>query len=199
VLKLTGFSTILFLMKRTFLIFTLACITALLTALQLRAQGRSWWCACNELFLWAGNIWSRHNSQHLFDPYSFTHVLHGLAFCGLLALIRPALSYSVKFYLAVLIESLWEILENTERVIQRYREATLALGYEGDTVANSVSDIFLCAAGFWLANRLGLKRSIVVFVIAELALVFWIRDSLVLNIIMLVYPLDFIRNWQSGT
>jgi hypothetical protein len=148
--------------------------------------------------VWAGNVWSSDNSQHLLDPYSFTHMLHGFAFCGLLAWVMPKLSWDWRLWLAILIEAAWEVLENSDFVINRYREATAALGYQGDTVINSLGDIVVCGLGFLLARQLGLRRSIVVFVLTEVVLLIWIRDSLLLNILMLIYPVDEVKAWQMG-
>jgi hypothetical protein len=167
-------------------------------ASQLRSQGRLWICACGYLLLWTGDIWSSDNSQHLFDPYGFTHVLHGFLFWWLLAWALPRLSILWRLALAVSLEALWEVLENSNFVIQRYREATMALGYEGDTVINSLGDILLCAAGFLIAQRLGWRRSLLLFALTEIVLLIWIRDGLLLNILMLIYPLDGIRAWQMG-
>jgi hypothetical protein len=97
-----------------------------------------------------------------------------------------------------LIESAWEIVENTNFVINRYRETTAAFGYTGDTVINSIGDIIACGVGFWVARRLGWKRTIVAFVIVELVLLVWIRDSLLLNILMLLRPSGAIKAWQAG-
>src|SRR5918998_3357056 len=162
------------------------------TALLLRSQGRLWWCSCDYLLLWSGDPWSSDNSQHLLDPYSFTHVLHGFVLCGLLALIVPRLSPAWKLWVAVSIEALWEVVENSDFVIRRYREETAALGYRGDTIVNSLGDILVCGLGFALARNLGLRRTLVLFVVTEVALAFLIRDNLLLNIIMLVYPIDAI-------
>jgi hypothetical protein len=164
----------------------------------LRRQGRLWLCSCGYLLLWSGDIWSSDNSQHLLDPYSFTHVLHGFLFWWLLAWIIPRLSVGWRLTLAVFLEALWEVIENSNFVIQRYREATLALGYRGDTIINSLGDILLCALGFLIARWLGPLRSLLLFVLTEAVLLIWIRDGLILNIVMLVYPLDGIREWQTG-
>ena len=166
------------------------------TVFQLHRQGRIWWCACGRPFLWDGDIWSSHNSQHLVDPYSFTHVLHGVVFCGIVWLVIPRVRLVWRLWLATFIESLWEILENTQLVIQRYRDATIGLGYEGDSIANSLGDIACCALGFLLAWRIGVKYSIILFVIVELALLISVRDNLTLNVLMLLYPIDAIKSWQ---
>ena len=168
------------------------------TAYQLRSQGRLWWCSCDYLLLWSGDPWSSDNSQHLLDPYSFTHVLHGFVLCGLLALIVPRLSQIWQLWLAVSIEALWEVLENSEFVIRRYREETAALGYHGDTIVNSLGDILVCGLGFVLARRLGLRRTLVLFVVTEVVLAIWIRDNLTLNILMLIYPIEGVKEWQAG-
>src|SRR5687767_8654500 len=169
-----------------------------LALIQLRNQGRTWWCSCHQFFLWAGDIWSSHNSQHFFDPYSFTHVLHGFAFCWLLTLAIPRISATWRLTLATLLEAAWEVFENTEFVIQRYREETAALGYNGDSIFNSFGDILTCIIGFMIAQRLGFKRSVLVFVATELVLILWIRDSLLLEILMLVYPIESLKAWQMG-
>ena len=167
-------------------------------AFELRWQGRLWLCDCGRFRVWFGDAWGRETSQQLFDPYSFPHVLHGFAFAGLLALLLPRAGWRWRVALAVAAEALWEIVENTEYVINRYREATAALGYNGDTVINSLGDIAACALGFLIARRLGALKSLLVFLLTEVVLLFWIRDSLLLNILLLVYPSDKLRAWQAG-
>jgi hypothetical protein len=168
------------------------------TALLLRSQGRLWWCSCDYLLLWSGDSWSSDNSQHLLDPYSFTHLLHGFVLCGLLALIVPRMSAVWQLWLAVSIEALWEVVENSEFVIRRYREETAALGYHGDTIVNSLSDILVCGLGFVVARHLGFRRTFALFVLTEVALAILIRDNLSLNILMLIYPIDAIKEWQEA-
>ena len=168
------------------------------TVLELRRQGRLWWCASGDWSPWAGNIGNQHTSQHLFDPYTFTHLLHGFIICGLLALFLPRLVVRWRLVLAVLIEAAWEVFENTNYVINRYREATAAIGYQGDSVFNSLGDMLACAVGFVLALKLGLRRTVAAFVFTELVLLFWIRDSLLLNILLLIRPVDAIKSWQMG-
>ena len=167
-------------------------------AFELRRQGRLWLCSCGRFRFWLGDAWSSETSQQLFDPYSFTHVLHGFALCGLLALILARAGWRWRLALAVAAEALWEVFENTEFVINRYREATAALGYNGDTVVNSLGDVIACAAGFLLARRLGALKTLLVFALTEIVLLFWIRDSLLLNILLLVYPSEKLRAWQAG-
>jgi len=166
------------------------------TALVLRLEGRLWLCACGRIQLWSGQVCSADNSQHFLDPYSFTHVLHGFLFFWLIALLLSRLRSNWQLALAVAVEAAWEVFENTNFIIDRYRSATAALGYTGDTVVNSFGDILCCLIGFIVARRLGLRRSFVVFAVLELVLIVWIKDSLLLEILMLVVPLDAIRAWQ---
>jgi hypothetical protein len=170
----------------------------LCTVVLLRAEGRSWWCACGQAFLWTSEAYGPHTSQHVLDPYSLTHVLHGVLLCGLLAWGLPRMPPAWRLVLAACAEALWEVFENSTFVIQRYRTATAALGYQGDTVANSLGDILSCLAGFWLARWLGVRGSAVLVAMTEAVLLVWIRDSLLLNILMLVYPIDGIKAWQAG-
>lgn len=170
----------------------------LLTILQLYRQGRLWICACGEVFFWSGDIWSSDNSQHLFDPYTFTHIEHGFWFLWILLLIVPKMAPAWQLWIALALESVWEIIENTEFIIQRYREVTVSLDYFGDTILNSVSDILICGLGFVIARQLGFRRTFVLFVVMEVVLMIWIRDSLILNILMLIYPIDAIKAWQLG-
>jgi hypothetical protein len=166
------------------------------TVYELRFQGRAWWCSCGQYVLWAGEICSSHNSQHLFDPYSFTHVLHGFVFCGLLAWTVPRLLPARQLCLALCMEAVWEVIENSDFIIQRYRIGTAALGYQGDTIANSLGDIVSCGIGFMIAGYLGFGRTLALFVLIEVVLTIWIRDCLILNVLMLIYPWDAIKQWQ---
>jgi hypothetical protein len=167
-------------------------------AFLLRWQGRLWWRPCDHLCLWSGRAWSSDNSQQLLGSYTFTHVLHGFLLCGLLALIMPRVSALWQLSVAVSIEALWEVAENSEFIIRRYREWTVAHGYNGDTIVNSFGDILACGLGFVLARQLGFRRAFAVFVLTEAFLIVWIRDSLLLNILMLIYPIDAIKHWQAA-
>jgi len=166
------------------------------TAVLLRFEGRLWICACGSVRAWTGQICSSDNSQHFLDPYSFTHLLHGFLFFWLIAWLASRLKSNWQIVLAVGIEALWEVFENTNFIIDRYRSTTAALGYTGDTVVNSFGDIVCCLVGFLIARRLGLRRSFVAFLVLELILILWIRDSLLLEIVMLIVPIDAIRTWQ---
>jgi hypothetical protein len=173
-------------------------ITAVLiaTVLLLRAEGRLWICSCGRLSVWTGQICSANNSQQFLDPYSFTHVLHGFLYAWLLTLIAPRLAAAWQFWCAVALGSLWELLENSDFIINRYRTETAALGYQGDTVVNSLGDILCCVLGFMIALRLGFRRSLLVFIGLELVLLIWIRDSLLLEILMLIHPISALKAWQ---
>ncbi len=164
---------------------------------QLHYQGRLWVCSCGQFFLWVGEPRSSDTSQHLLDPYSFTHVLHGFVFGWLILWLAPRLSWVWQLWLAVAAEAVWEVVENSEFVIQRYREAAV-LGYFGDTIVNSLGDIAMCGFGFMLVRYLGFGRSLVLFVAVEVVLLFWIRDSLLLNVLMLIYPVEWIEQWQAN-
>jgi hypothetical protein len=165
-------------------------------ALTLRYLGRLWICSCGQLLFWAGEVCSSHNSQHFLDPYSFTHILHGMALYGLLWLLVPKIPLSWRLCLALLMEAVWEVAENTNYVIQLYRETTAALGYQGDTVVNALGDIVTCGIGFMIARWLGLWRSLALFAVTEAVLIVWIRDSLTLEVLMLIYPISAIKAWQ---
>jgi hypothetical protein len=168
------------------------------TAVALRWQGRFWVCSCGYVLAWSADIHSADNSQHLFDPYTFTHVIHGFLFVALVHLLWPRLTETWKFVGALSAEMLWEVIENTNVVIERYRSETISLGYVGDTILNSFGDILACAVGIILAWRLGTFRTVVLALIVEIVLLLTIRDNLLLNIIMLLYPIEGVRKWQAG-
>ena len=168
----------------------------LLTTFLLRSEGRLWICSCGEFLIWAGRVCSANNSQQFLDPYSFTHVLHGFLYFWLIVLILPRLTPAWRLWLAVAVGSMWEVFENSNFIIQRYRADTASLGYHGDTIVNSFGDILCAVAGFMIAQRLGLRRSLVLFLVIELVLLVWIRDSLLLEVVMLVHPIDAIKAWQ---
>jgi hypothetical protein len=168
-----------------------------LSAVLLRLEGRLWICSCGDVYLWWGDIWSSGNSQHLADPYTLTHLLHGIMFFWILLMARR-IDPAWRFAIAICAEALWEVVENSSYVIERYRTVTVSLGYSGDTFVNSMGDIAICGAGFALTSYLGVRRSIYLFVSIELLLLLWIRDGLILNIIMLIYPVESILNWQMG-
>ena len=178
---------------------TLLVVLIFVTAfLVLNFQGRVWWCVAGDLSPWSWQVLSRHNSQHLIDPYSFTHILHGILEFWLIGLVFRKVPLAWRFVIAIFIEGSWEVVENTNYVINRYREATISLNYFGDSIANSLSDIACCGIGFLIAHKIGRWWSLTVFVLTEVILMFWIRDSLLLNILMLIWPLDSVKHWQTG-
>lgn len=179
----------------------LAAVAAIVaaTAAILLSMGREPICTCGYVKLWHGVVVSSENSQHIADWYTPSHIIHGFAFYGLLFLIARRQPAGARMVAAVIIESGWEILENTPLIINRYREATIALDYYGDSVINSVSDIGWMMLGFVLASRLPLWASLAFIVVAEVGVGYAIRDNLALNILMLIYPLEAVRRWQTAS
>lgn len=164
----------------------------------LLTMGRTPICTCGYVKLWEGVVNGPGNSQHLSDWYSFSHIIHGFLFFGLGWLVLRQRPVGVRLILAAIIEMAWEILENSPIIINRYREATAAVGYSGDSVLNSLSDGMMMAAGFLIASRLPWKVTAALAVVFELFTLWMIRDNLTLNILMLVHPVDAIRVWQAG-
>jgi hypothetical protein len=160
--------------------------------------GRRTWGIAGLPGLWSGSIWSEHNSQYFLDPYTFTHILHGVLFYALLSLLFRNTPAITRLIIATALECGWEMLENTNFVIQRYRAETIALNYFGDSIINSMGDILACITGFTLASRLPVRVTIAVTITIELLLALWIRDGLILNLVMLIYPIRAIRMWQLG-
>lgn len=167
-------------------------------AVVLIGLGRNFICQCGYVKLWHGQVISSENSQHILDWYSPSHVLHGLIFYMALYFLLPKLEVGWRLMIAVTIEALWEVVENTNWIIDRYRGNTIALDYYGDSVINSLSDMFMMVLGFIIAARAPVWLSVLLVIAAELVVGMVIRDSLLLNVIMLIYPLDWIRQWQEG-
>jgi|SRR5579883_342996 len=161
-------------------------------------MGRRPWGIAGVPGLWSGNIWSEHNSQFFLDPYTFTHILHGVMFYALLSVLFRNLPVMTRLVIATGVECGWEILENTNFIIERYRAETVSLNYFGDSIVNSMGDILACITGFTLAYRLPIRVTIIGTVLTELMLALWIRDNLLLNLIMLIHPSPAIRMWQLG-
>ena len=148
--------------------------------------------------LWEGDIWNSENSQRFADPYSFSHLVHGILFYALLWLAARRLPARYRLLIALVLEAGWEILENSPLIINRYREATIALGYTGDSVLNSLSDILMMTIGFLFAFRARPWVSVAAVIVMEVGCALWVRDNLTLNIIMLVHPIDAIKAWQMA-
>ncbi|GGE96008.1 DUF2585 domain-containing protein [Stappia taiwanensis] len=178
--------------------FVVALVLIAATAAILLAMGRVPICTCGEIKLWTGDVISSDNSQHLSDWYTPSHIIHGMIFYALFHYTLPRVPLGWRAVGAILIEAAWEILENSPIIIDRYREATIAVGYVGDSVINSVADILWMLVGFWLAANLPWRVTLGLALAMEAVAALVIRDNLTLNIIMLLWPIDGIRAWQSG-
>ena len=171
---------------------------AILMAMTLLWLGRTPICTCGYVKLWHGQVMSSENSQHLLDWYTPSHILHGLAFYFGLRYLVPRLSVGWRLVIASVIEAGWEVVENTSWIIDRYRGETAALDYFGDSIINSSADFAAMVVGFLIAMRAPVWVSVALFIAAEVIVGYIIRDGLMLNIIMLLWPLEAIKQWQLG-
>lgn len=171
-------------------------------ALMLFAMGRPPICACGTVKLWQGVVQSSENSQHVSDWYSMSHIIHGFIFFGFGHLLRKRfpklLPLGVFLALSILVEGAWEVLENSPVIIDRYREATISYGYEGDSIIHSMADIAWMIVGFFMASRLPWKAMLAMAVIFELFTGYMIRDNLALNILMLTVLIEAVKDWQAA-
>lgn len=181
------------LLRKTLLVVAL--IILLAAGLEL-FMGRTLFYAHGPIRLWSGNVWSDQNSQQLADPYTFTHITHGVLLYFLVWLIARRLPLKARFVIVIALEAAWEVFENTSFVINRYRTATLSLDYYGDSVLNSVGDMLAAGIGFGLAAKLPTYATVMGVIILEIVLALWIRDGLLLNMVMLTYPVPAIKTWQ---
>jgi hypothetical protein len=161
-------------------------------------MGRVPWCTCGSIKLWHGSVFSSENSQHLLDWYTPSHIVHGLLLYLATSLLMPTRAVGERLLVALSVEAGWEILENSDLIIDRYRTATISLDYCGDSVVNSIADALSMVAGFLFAARLPVAVSVALGIGLELFTGVMIRDNLTLNVLMLVYPQDWIKAWQGA-
>lgn len=185
-------------MTRSRLPLMITVLIILVTAFYLLWIGREPICKCGYIRLWHGETMSSENSQHISDWYTPSHLIHGFLFYGILWLFARRMAWGWRLAVATLVESAWEVLENSDWIIERYREVTISLDYYGDSVLNTVADILAMLVGFWLAGRLPVWMTVALIIGFEALTIFLIRDGLALNILMLVYPLSAVRDWQGG-
>jgi Protein of unknown function (DUF2585) len=178
--------------------FLPAALIMAITAFIERMNGRIYICKCGFVKLWEGVPNGPGNSQHIADWYSLSHIIHGFLFYGLTHLIMRRTSIMWRLALATLIECGWEILENSSFIINRYREGTISLDYFGDSILNSMCDVGFMIFGFWAASRLPSRITMVAAIAMELLALYVIRDNLTLNVVMLLHPFEFIKNWQAA-
>ncbi len=185
-----------FFQKYSFYFFSAIVVFALVWLIEY-SSGRSVFGPDGRFGWWDGNIWGSENSQRVADAYSFSHIIHGILFYAFFWLIARRLPLKYKFLWALLLEWGWELLENSPIIINRYREATIAQWYVGDSILNSVCDIGMVIIGFIIARMSKVWMGVIIIVVFEIGCLFWIRDNLTLNVLQLVYPIESVKLWQS--
>ena len=170
-----------------------------ITAGLLYWAGRSLICPCGTVKLFDFFPNPAEDSQHIFDWYTFSHILHGLIFYFLIWLVgRGRVPFTVGILIALVLESGWELFENSQYIINRYQSQSISEHYNGDSVINAIGDILTMAAGFFLASLLPVLASVAVLIGIEVWMAWMIRDNLTLNIISLTHPIQSITQWQEG-
>jgi hypothetical protein len=185
-------------MKTAWIPYLVAGLIVLGAAAYLLAIGREPICTCGYVKLWHANPGDSETSQHISDWYTPSHIYHGIIFYGLLWLFARRLPIGWRFAIAVAVEAAWEVFENSAMIIERYRAVTISRDYYGDSVLNATADILAMAVGFWLARHLPVWASVAIIVVLETISMIVIRDGLALNILMLVWPLEAVLEWQSA-
>ncbi|MFA6294801.1 MAG: DUF2585 family protein [Candidatus Paceibacterota bacterium] len=185
-----------FLKEHRFIILSTIIVLSAVAVIELYF-GRSVLGPDGKFAFWDNNIWGNETSQRVADIYSFSHIIHGILFFAFLSLVAKRLPIKYRFLIALILEGAWELFENSSFIINRYREATIALGYFGDSVLNSLSDILMMSLGFLIAKISKIWFAILLIIILELGCLFWVRDNLTLNVIMLFHPIESVKVWQS--
>jgi hypothetical protein len=184
--------------RRAWFVPVLSLVIVAAGALALLAMGHTWICPCGSVKIWGPHGAMGENSQHLFDWYSPSHIIHGVLFYAAAWLLFRRARQGTRFLIALFVEVAWEVIENTPFLMDRYRGATVSLDYFGDSVVNSLADVAMMMVGYVLAVRLPVWASVVLIVALDVAAGLAIRDNLVLNVLMLVWPIEAIKAWQSG-
>jgi hypothetical protein len=185
-------------MQRSLTPYLVAALITLAGLVWLYLAGRNLICPCGTVKLWDGWPAPGESSQHLFDWYSLSHVIHGILFYGLLWLVARRLSFGWRLALATALEVVWEVVENSATVIEHYRSNTVSVDYNGDSIVNVLADIVAMWLGFWLARVFPVWLSVVTILVLEIVALMAVRDGLALNILSFVWPMDAIIEWQAG-